>query len=282
MWAALSVLAGFGDATVYAAMKKLQGIDPLVIVWVRFAFAIPFLVLSLFFYDHSWPARQFYPAMVLNALLIALGSYLMYWATQRSDLSKSIPLLNLTPLLLILTSYLMLGEEPAISGVFGIILIVIGAFAINISEAHHGILEPFRILLKNKGALCVAAVAVIYSVTASLSKIGILYSDPALFSLASYVFIAVLFLPSFANGVSRINFRKNLPLFIIMGTAGGVMMFTAAVAVKMALVSYVISLKRLSTFFSVLYGYFLFKESGIRGSLLGTCLMICGALLITV
>jgi uncharacterized membrane protein len=48
----------------------------------------------------------------------------------------------------------------------------------------------------------------------------------------------------------------------------------------MAIVPYVITVKRLSLFFSVLFGGFLLHEQQIRGRILGAFIMILGAVMI--
>ncbi len=52
------------------------------------------------------------------------------------------------------------------------------------------------------------------------------------------------------------------------------------IAVKIALVPYVISLKRVAGLFSVIYGGFMFKEEHIKERLIGTIIMILGVVLI--
>ena len=52
--------------------------------------------------------------------------------------------------------------------------------------------------------------------------------------------------------------------------------------IKSAFVSYMIGLKRLSGVFSVLLGYFFFKEQHIEGRLIGASLMVIGAILISI
>lgn len=64
------------------------------------------------------------------------------------------------------------------------------------------------------------------------------------------------------------------------GIFNSVSIITNMVALSLTKVAYMISVKRLSLLFSVLYGYIMFKESGIREKLLGAIFMITGVLLI--
>lgn len=51
-------------------------------------------------------------------------------------------------------------------------------------------------------------------------------------------------------------------------------------AITLALVAYVISLKRLSTVFGVLWGKLLFKEKDFKDRLIGAVIMAAGVILI--
>ena len=51
-------------------------------------------------------------------------------------------------------------------------------------------------------------------------------------------------------------------------------------AISLTKVAYMISVKRLSLLFGVLYGHYLFREGCLRERLLGTTLMLAGVILI--
>ena len=52
-------------------------------------------------------------------------------------------------------------------------------------------------------------------------------------------------------------------------------------AINLTLVAYVIAIKRTSAIMSSLFGFWLFKEKGIKERLLGVVLMVLGVILIT-
>lgn len=282
LWAFLSIFSGLGDATVYAAMKKVKGVNRYTILFSRYAIALVFLSFMLFFEKIPAISDGFFPVLFLNSFILAIGSYFIIRATQISPLSTSIPMLSFTPVFLILTSYLMLKEIPSFMGIIGIFLIVIGAYTLNIHEYKKSFFEPFRALLKEKGTVMVLAVAFLYSISANLGKLGILYSDAVFFSFACYLVVVLFLFPLlFIKPIKKLhNIRKNLKYLLIMGIAAGIMMVASAIALKMAIVPYVISLKRFSVIFSVLFGYFLFKEEKIKERLIGAIIMLLGASLI--
>lgn len=67
----------------------------------------------------------------ISALLKAGSSLLFQRALQLSPVSLSVPYLAFTPALLLVTSYFMLGEQPDLNGVVGVIIMTAGAYGLN-------------------------------------------------------------------------------------------------------------------------------------------------------
>ena len=71
--------------------------------------------------------------MALPAEVLALFCYLK--AIQVSPLGLTMPFLAFTPLFVIGTAWLFLGEVPSAAGVGGVVLVVAGAYALNLHQA---------------------------------------------------------------------------------------------------------------------------------------------------
>ena len=67
---------------------------------------------------------------------------------------------------------------------------------------------------------------------------------------------------------------------VLGGLATALSMIAHFHAIQLAPVSYMISVKRTSLIFSVIYGAIVFKEEHIKGRLLGTSVMLSGALIL--
>jgi drug/metabolite transporter (DMT)-like permease len=284
LWAILSVLSGLGDAIGFAFMKKLKGTGNSVVVWVQYAFALPFLLALLYFsYPEKIIADVYWVALV-NSILLIIPAYLLVKATQISDLSVSMPMLSLTPLFLIITSYLMRGELPTFYGVIGIFLIAAGAYTVNINHSSDGFLEPFKRLIKDKGPFYAIIVAFIWSITSNLFKTGILYSGPVFYNAVVYLFSSMIMLPlvfiKFKDKVRDI--KTNFNSLILLGCLSAFMTVLAAYAMLSSIVPYVIALKRSSVIFSVLIGFIFFKEKNFKHAIIGSGIMFIGAVLIMV
>jgi len=282
LWAVLSVLAGLGDATIFALTKKLKGMNIALIIWMQMTFAVPFLMSLLYFFPPERIQSSTYLVGIILSFFLLYNHYLLVTAAQIGSLSRSMPLLSTTPLFLLFTSYIMLGEFPTLWGIVGIMFIVVGAYVINMRKERSGFLAPFTLLLSNKGSQFVLFAAFVMSIMANLFKIGILSSSPIFFSTLVHVYttliMTILVMIKFRKQMHQI--RENIKLLTFLGTSTAFMSATAAYANLLAIVPYVVSLKRSSAFFSILYGKFLFKEDDIGYSILGTTIMLVGGIFI--
>lgn len=282
LWIILSVLSGLGDAIIFALMKKLKGVNSSIVVWVLYAFAIPFLLVFLYFSFPENISNNLYWIIPLNSILLLISSYMLLEALQASKISVSLPMLSLTPLFLVLLSYIILKEIPSAWGFVGILLIVVGAYIINIKNGK-GFFEPFAALFKIKGSLYVIVVSFIWSITATLYKKGIIESNPVYFTSMTYLFTSAIMLPFlFFNFRGKLTeLRQNIKMLLFLGAASAFMTLLSSYAMLFTLASYVISIKRSSLIFSIFIGYFYFKEKNIKNALIGTVIMLIGGVLIT-
>ena len=75
LWALLSVLSGLGDSIIFALTKKLKGVDKSIIVWVQYAFALPFLAVLLYLnYPKNIDSDVYWIAVPNGALLLPVNT----------------------------------------------------------------------------------------------------------------------------------------------------------------------------------------------------------------
>lgn len=263
--------------------KALERDAALWIAWARFACAAPFLLASLFFVDVPALDRAFWILLAGLVPLEILAVWLYMNALQASPLSLTVPFLALTPVFTTATSFVLLGEQPDASGLAGIFLIGLGAYLLHVHLSRQGILEPLKAVWREKGSRLMIGVALLYSITSNLGKMAVQHSSPSFMAAVYLPVLAVAFLPLLRwGGVHRRKIQSGGGLFLLLGASQALMAVFHFHAISLILVSYMISMKRLSLVLSVLLGWLFFHESRIRQRLLGSLLMLAGVTLIVV
>ncbi len=285
MWIIYSLLTAFSLATSDALTKRaLVSRDEYFVAWTRLLFALPVLVPILFFIEIPSLDRTFWLA-TLSALPLEIAALILYTkALKVSPLSLTMPFLALTPLFLIIMAYVIVGESVSIYGGIGIILVALGSYTLNLHKMKYALLEPVKAIFREKGSVMIIFVALIFSITASLGKVAIEHSSPFFFGSFYFILITILFTPIAMvknRGGLKISKKDILPLSSI-GVTFALMIIFHMLAMSLVNVAYMISIKRTSLLFSILYGHLLFREGKIAEKALGAIIMLLGFVLIVI
>jgi drug/metabolite transporter (DMT)-like permease len=280
LWFPLSLLSAFAQATTDALTKKaLGGTDYFMVAWLRNILAVPFLFVALLFVPIPQPDSTFYVA-VAAALPLEIISTLLYTrALEISPLSLTMPFLALTPLYLLLTSFILLGEVPSTAGAVGVCLLGSGAYLLNAHTVKGGgIFAPFKAVYREKGSMMMMAVAAIFAITSDLSKVAIMHSSPLFFAAFYLAAFSAVFTPValYLTKTRLSAVKSGMPGFLMIGAALAATSIFQNFAMQLTQVSYMIAVKRTSLLFSIGYGYFLFRERNISVRFLGGAVMLAG------
>jgi drug/metabolite transporter (DMT)-like permease len=215
----------------------------------------------------------------LSALPLEFAAILLYMKSLRvSPLSLTVPFLSFTPVFLLITSPLIMKEFPSWQGMTGVLIIVAGAYILNLGSVKGGLSLPFRMIFREKGSWMMLIVALIYSITSNLGKKGILYSSPSFFAASYFTLLSlVLYLPLIRSGGIKVVFKKEL---LVIGTLSAIMISFHMFALKLTYVSYMISVKRSSMLFSIILGALFLKEKNLREKIIGGTIMLGGIVVI--
>ncbi len=283
-WFFLSLLAAFTLATSDALTKKFfSDQSPYMMGLIRLGYTLPWMLTSLFFIPLVIPDSTFWLCMLTGLPLEALAFYCYMKALKVSPLSLTVPFLAFTPGFIILTGWIILGEKISTGGLWGIILIMAGAYSLNLSHTRYGLAGPLMAIFREPGSRLMLLVSFIYAFTSTIGKLAIIHSNPYFFGIIYNVALTalmVLFLPSAVNAGSRKNLIKKPLIGLILGAIVAVEIFSHMLAISLTNVAYMISLKRMSLLFGVVYGALLFKEEKIMERLAGAIIMITGVFLI--
>lgn len=250
---------------------------------MRVAFAAPFVLLILPFIEIPALDRYFFLAILILLPLEITALILYMKAIKASPLSLTLPFLALSPVFMIFTSNLILGEKLDSYGIIGISLTTIGAYLLHVKTTRKGILEPFKAIRRERGSVYMIIVAFIYSITSNLGKMAVLHSS-SLFFASTYLPILTLIVLPILLWKRRGKVKQAVPhitLFILIGLSMALATVTHFLAVNIVEVPYAISVKRTSLLFGILYGAFWFKETNIRERLIGSTIMVIGVVVIT-
>jgi len=285
LWVLLSLLSAFSLATSDALAKKaLPGSNEYVVAWFRLLFTLPLLLAVMPFISIPDLDEDFYRAFAIALPLETITVVLYIKALKLSPLSLTLPFLSLTPVFLIVNSYLILGEKVSLSGAAGILLIVIGSYLLNISEMKNGLLGPLKAIKREKGSVLMIGVALLYSFTSSYGKMAIEHSSPLFFGISYFIALNIVFAPvGIMMGKGDLKHfieQKKYKLLLIPGLFYSLMVITHMTAMSLTKVAYMISVKRASLLIGVVYGYLMFQEEHIRGRFFGAALMLAGFILV--
>ena len=284
MWLFLSLLtAVFTSAQDIISKRVSTRISPYVTVWAVSFFAIPFLGICFFWEHPSVHAPVFWLALVATTMTLTTASVYFFKAIEASDLTLSIPLLSFTPLMLLITSPLIVGEFPKPLGIAGMVLIVIGCYVLFYHPQQEDFLAPFRRLMKARGSRYMLVVAVLYSIGGNLDKVGMKASSPLLWSTSLNSMVAavsgVMMFIKVRQPVRQI--KAVWPWLALLGFFMALGFLVQMNALKLAIVPYVIAVKRTSIILTALWGVLFLKEQGGRERLMAVILMLAGVFVIS-
>jgi drug/metabolite transporter (DMT)-like permease len=287
-WFPLALLCALSLALADTATKKwLSDRSAAELTLIRFT--LPGLLLAPILVIQGMPAPP--PAFwgwLAAAMPLEIVAMLLYVrAIRDSPLSATLPYLAFTPVFTVLTGQLLLGEAVSGRGMLGILLVVAGAWGLNLDRAGWAPrtwLAPLRTIAREQGSRLMLTVAAIYSVTSALGK-GALNLVPG----AALEFGALYFV--ILGGSTLVWFALQAFAAVIGAFRGGrfawlvaalmtIMILTHFLALAQAETAYMIAVKRLSVLFGIVLGAWVLREARLRQHLLAGSLMVAGVALI--
>ncbi len=286
-WLLYSLLtAGFESLKDVASKQGLKQLDEYVVAFASMAISVLGLLPAVLWDGIPELKLAFWGALVAGGLLTLVAFTLYIRAIKIADLSLTVPLVTLTPLFMMVTSPLIVQEYPSWADGVGALLLVVGAYVLNIQGREEGFWAPLRQLVANPGSRLMLWVAVIWSVTSNIDKVGVVSSSPLMWALSLFAFIALGLLPIVWVRSRRQDrtkqlwlLRANAKTLLLAGGFQALAVGFQMVAIEMVPVTQVIAIKRMSALFSVLLGNLIFREKGLRERALGAAIMVGGVVM---
>jgi len=283
LWLPLALGSALSVAIADLAVKRFFGdLSPYTMCLVRWLFALPFL--GLVGLSLEWPALDltFWLAVAAALPLELLAAFLYMQVLKICHLSLCIPLLAFTPVFLILTGWLVLGEALNLAGLAGIALVAGGSYLLGLGGFRFAWWEPLAALARERGARLMLIVAAIFSITSALGKLAILHSQPAFFGVLYPTMVGGCMLAVYP--FTRVREARTLASRFVPGLlVGGAVaaeILCHVFGMSLAPAAYLIGVKRLNILFSVILGGLLLQERPLLPRLVAAALMVTGVALI--
>ncbi len=287
-WLPVALLCAFSLASADAATKRwLRDASAREITLLRYG--LTGLLLAPLAFHQPLPELPA-PFWRWIALLVPLelAAALLYMRAIRDyPLAETLPYLAFTPAFVTLTGWLVLGERVDAPGLGGIALVVAGSWALNVDTRRPGWREfarPFRAILTNHGSRLMLLTAAIYSLTSVGGKAAMQWLPAETFGSLYFVLVggAALVLFGATRPAAFGVVRRHPGASLLVAVLSAVMVFTHFIALEQVEAAYMITVKRTSLLFGILYGALLFGEPRLRRSLMAGTLMVSGVFLILV
>lgn len=223
--------------------------------------------------------------MYLSSIIGTVAFLFIAKAVRHLDISLVSPLLNLNPAVLAVLAYFILNERITSAQLAGIILIMLGAYIVEINWTKHGFLEPVKSMFLSKHKQLVFFSVLLYALSSICDKFVLAYVSPFTYLLVVQFFIAINFIiliNLFYGGFKDISYgyRHAGKWIFLMAFFTLAYRLLQAWAISLTLVSLVVPIKRLSTLFATLAGGTLFHEKGTAHRAIACIIMLIGAYLI--
>jgi uncharacterized membrane protein len=283
---------------------------PAVVAWITNAASLPLLALftaGLTACSLSWRSSPqlsciaqvphvdapFVAALLASAALNWAATLLSTMALAKADASLISPLLTFNPAFTLLIAWFSLDEVPGVRQTLGVLLVLMGAYLLEVEQARTGWLTPLRLLLRRPGTLLAILASAAWGATTVLEKLAIEQMAPPsgpVVALLETMLLVLLLTPGAwwmgareAHGKERWKGLAAHPhalwLSVLIASIAPLFGFSA---IALGMVGYVTAIFKLSAVLTTLWAWWLPGEGQIRGRLLGASVMMIGGLLVAV
>jgi drug/metabolite transporter (DMT)-like permease len=260
---------------------KLEALDfSFYLSIISLIFSIPFFI-NMF---SEFPTAESLLILYIKSILGTFAFLCVMLVLKNFEISKALPLMVLTPGLVAVFAFLFLGDSLSTKETFGIILLMIGTYVLEVSDSRNFI-SSLRTLIKSKSHYYVLSALLLFTASAILDRLLLTgYKlSPENFMAGQQLFFAFNFFILFVIKKKRTDGNGSYDqkiwywiILIAILTIG--YRYTQIEATKLAPVALVLAVKRISVFFSSLIGGKLFKEKDLIKKGIAAAIMIAGTL----
>lgn len=227
----------------------------------------------------------FWPVIILRGALEVVGLTLYLRAHRSGDITLVTPILNLSPVLVLVSSALIAAEVPSVVALAGCIVVTVGAYWLGMVGSNSSDpLAPFRLMRENKPMSQMLAATIVWAFTTSLHSVAIAATNVYFYAGVGTLVLAVFFVAGallfeckdFLGRIMKADVAKPVGLGIV-NTLGFI---TMLVAQSGGADSSVQSIKHLSIVIAAIGAWWYFKEP-LAKRIAPIAVMVVGAILVS-
>ena len=235
----------------------------------------------MFAFNINWCnlSHSFWFYAIIGGLFGAFGNAFLIKAIQSGELSILGPINAYKSVIGVIFGILLLNEVPGFLGILGIFLIIAGSYFI-----FDTLQEKFSFKLLLRKDIQFRIWALIFTAIEAVFIKKVIIESSVLTSFVVWCWFGA-FWASLILVFSDFRMLKQIklldaPKYLFLVLCMGVMQLTTNYAFHKMNVGYTLALFQLSSLISVIFGYKIFNEQNIKKKLIGSSIMIVGAVII--
>lgn len=288
-WFSIALISAIFSAIAAILQKKiLFDLDAL-----DFSFLLSIINLALVFAlagSIDFNNTNFIGILILycKTIIGALAFWCVMLSIKNMEISGALPLMVLTPGIVAIFSYLLLGEVISFIQIIGMLFLLIGTYILEIKR-HDSLMQPFKTFWESKYHHYIIYALILFTISSIIDKV--ILRDykilPTTFLFFQQIFLAINFtiiiILKSKNPIKLlrdIKPRTYLFLVIVSITTLGYR-YAQIEAFKIAPIALVLSVKRMSVFFASIIGGKIFSEKYLLKKGIAIIILLYGAYLLT-
>lgn len=222
----------------------------------------------------------------LASVLAAGGAWFAAKGIRKLEVSEASPLLTFEPIIVAVIAFLFLSEFMTLVQGAGIAFIIFGSYVLELDHKKHGLLDPFKKILKKRGIHFILLALVLWGVSTPIHRFILNPANSFNMNFINYFFVLTLFvvinysilLHVFHTGFKKLeeSFKETPKLFIVGVLVLGSARLGFGAALTMASAAIVITIYRTSSLFATIVGGEIFHEKRLMLKIISAVIMIVG------
>ena len=268
-------------------LKKEHTFEFTIIVYLAgFIYLLPFFIQT----DFSVFSNMDLLLLIIRGILTSTGFLFLVKAYRHSEISSVSSMINFSPVILVILSFILIQEKLSFFEFLGLALIIFGTYFLEIDKTK-GLLYPIKQIINSKTMHNIIITMVLWSLSAILEKYVLTNLNVSIYSLLSISYASSsLWLLSFYfykyRDLSKLIYSiKHYGLMTALVSAielSSVIFHLMAIAIPASKIGLIIPLRRMASIIEIIIGGKLMHEENLTQKSIAGLIMIFGVFMIVI